>query len=216
MIYVLVVCTVLWGVGLFILAALSIAAADYAQALYQLSVAFILFKISELILKWHRRHVSASPESAFVPDGSDQWKDYAWIVGLSLSVVLSVGWQANQSIAGPDADHNGIRDDIDTLIATSFHAAPAQTVYAQRLARLYQSAAVTTNSTHEQAVAFMEGLSLESGCLSYFVSDDLGKSLSDRLYYTSFNISRRRRNYNKLVELIGPGRFVMPKKNDCK
>jgi len=218
MIYVFVVCTALWGAVLFILAAYSFTAPDAAQGMYQLSLALLLFKFSEMMLKWHRRHVSTTSERAALPDGADQWKDYAWVLMLSLSVVLSVAWQANQSVAGPDADQNGIRDDVDTLIARSFHASPLQTVYAQRLARLYQRAAVTTNPTHEQAVSYMNEAFLQDGCLSYFLPDDynLRRSLRDKIYNLTFNTAGRRRNDHALSELIGAGAFTLPKRDECK
>jgi hypothetical protein len=118
--------------------------------------------------------------------------------------------------AGIDADKNGIRDDVDALIAKEFQESPAQTIYAQRLARSMQMDASTANPTHKQGVKSMKEGLLAMSCLSFNTSDQYQSSSRRKLIEATFNTSERRRNERAMGYATGPGSFELPKETECK
>ncbi len=63
------------------------------------------------------------------------------ITGTALSLL---GTAQDRTAAGTDADHNGIRDDVDALIAREYQASRTQSRYAQMLAKTIQLAATSS------------------------------------------------------------------------
>lgn len=79
--------------------------------------------------------------------------------------------QLTSEIRGPDANRNGIRDDVETWIARQFpEGAPERKAYLQ-LAADYQSVLLTTSNAKE-SVHNLRTLAVSIGCLRYVLGSD--------------------------------------------
>jgi hypothetical protein len=118
--------------------------------------------------------------------------------------------------AGVDGDKNGIRDEIDALIAKEYQESPAQTLAAQNLARIFQLEAQMGNPTKEEAVKLSHAESDLIGCL--MGNSTVGKAASgaSRLVAATFNNFNRIKNQEKLSMLVSGEEFTAKGKKGCK
>ena len=136
---------------------------------------------------------------------------------VAAQVVRGLGGTAqDRTAAGTDADKNGIRDDIDALIAREFQASPAQTIYAQRLARVLQIQAKTKNLTREEARKSIASEILNITCLRQNTFYELRSKVTSRLASATFNSLERMVNGENFGYTAGADSYVSPKDDECK
>ncbi|WP_293911317.1 hypothetical protein [Deinococcus sp.] len=159
---------------------------------------------------------------AFVGLLSSSFRGRALIVGTMRN---TFGTPQDKTLAGADADRNGIRDDVDELIAREYHAWPIQKTYAERLAKIYQIEATTKRLTRQRAISLIKTEVFNLICFSD--SHELNRfgSSNEKLTWSvfskqlanlTFNTLERRRNKGMIGPTAGPSEYVLPKDKECK
>lgn len=119
----------------------------------------------------------------------------------------------NKTTAGVDKDQNGIRDEVDALIAKEYQATPAQTKAAQNLARILQITAQSGEMTRPEALVLANKASDAIGCFMSATSEEKMSSQTMKLIDFTFNTAERQKNDRRYSTLLSGQAFTI---KDCK
>jgi Dockerin type I domain len=117
--------------------------------------------------------------------------------------------------AGIDADKNGIRDEIDALIAKEYQESPAQTLAAQKFAQLLQLTATKVYTDQAQVLKVTTDQGTALACLRYKTSEDLRERAVKRLMSATYNSLERIRNNEKNENFSGSETIRATKESEC-
>jgi hypothetical protein len=127
---------------------------------------------------------------------------------------VSVTEDFSVGLKGVDANSNGIRDDIDALIATKYAQSPAIKKAAEQKALALQ--AMMEATTKETALAAFEKISIASKCLYTVLPEntseqfDLRNNISKDLESLTANTRERLVKYLQSGKLVGGGYISAP------
>lgn len=121
-------------------------------------------------------------------------------------------------LKGTDTNANGIRDDIDKLIAQKFSYTPEVKHAGEQKARALQQFMETT--TKEDALRAAEQLMRSTSCVFKVLSDPVGdydkrQALSREIEAWTANTKERLSKYLKSNELVGGAYFTQPVEPVC-
>lgn len=158
--------------------------------------------------------VSVGSTAVSIEDGPYSTVLYVNVVAATTTEDLSSG------LRGIDANANGIRDDIDNLIATKFSQTPATKKAAEQKARALQ--ALMEATTKDQAYAAMEKIGKSTNCIFEVLPEntiqhqDLRNSMSKEIEALTANTRERFVKYWDSSKLLGGGYFADPVGPACE
>lgn len=132
---------------------------------------------------------------------------------------VSIDEDRSDGLAGSDADGNGIRDDIDRLIASQFSARPDIRAAAEQKARALRQMLLAT--TREEALAAGRQIARASSCVYRILPFDqpgavpVRDAMSREIESLTANTRARLRQYLAANRLAGGGYFSQPPEPVC-
>lgn len=132
---------------------------------------------------------------------------------------VSIAEDRSEDLAGSDADGNGIRDDIDHLIASQFSARPDIRAAAEQKARALRQMLLAT--TREEALAAGRQIARASSCVYRILPFEqpgavpVRDAMSREIESLTANTRTRLRQYLAANRLAGGGYFSQPPEPVC-
>lgn len=142
------------------------------------------------------------------------------VLGTALLALTACSWDRNHSatVTAADTDHNGIRDDVDALIAgdPSFYESPEQTTAAVVLARIFERQARMQNPTKAKAVRIAHETTDDISCFKSRSSYVHSHSGVEKLLKATYNTPQRRENDERFNVLVSGEAFEFRGLKGCK
>ena len=118
------------------------------------------------------------------------------------------------SVAGPDANNNGVRDDIDAYIASLPDSAPQKAALTQASASVTR--AMTTDTTDQNALAdAMRQIANASACLHARYDSSTASSKNTDMEKLTVNTKERFIAYEAFSAAASGHSFVLPQGDGC-
>lgn len=109
-----------------------------------------------------------------------------------------------ENLAGPDANHNGIRDDIDRYIAQTFSDAPSKAA-AEQMAKAVQQSLIDAND-HNKSLANATSLDRAVECMGS-IRGEAGDDAVMRIESMTINTPARAKAYDIFDGQLDGGYF---------
>lgn len=118
------------------------------------------------------------------------------------------------TVAGPDIDNNGIRDDLDALIAALPDAAPQKAALRQSAVAL-QAALTADPATQGESLAASRQISAASACLYARFEAPLAHKKSLEIEKLTVNTRNRLIAYQRFAKAIAGTTIALPQGDGC-
>ncbi len=140
-----------------------------------------------------------------------------WICFLAILAECSETSSNNGTLAGTDANQNGIRDEVDSHIRTAFALGPRRDA-AEQQGRVLQKVVMMTNA--DKAETLMMEVSRSMACL-YSVFDggngaNHPAAVSQRLDEETFDTNARKKANDQFSEALDGRTWTLPQGDTCE